>query len=53
MTPPSLGEQLTRLRSDKGLSQRQLAEKLCAMGVQVSNQAVSKWENGSTQPNAR
>lgn len=53
MTLPSLGEQLTRLRSDMGLSQRQLAEKLCAMGVQVSNQAVSKWENGSTQPNAR
>lgn len=49
----SIGETLTRLRLEQGLSQRELAAQLCAQGVQVSNQAVSKWENDSTQPNAR
>lgn len=49
----SIGETLTHLRLEQGLSQRELAAQLCAQGVQVSNQAVSKWENDSTQPNAR
>ena len=48
-----IGETLTRLRIERGLSQKELAELLCRQGVQVSNQAVSKWENDSTQPNAR
>jgi len=49
----SIGETLTRLRNERGLSQRELAELLCRAGVQVSNQAVSKWENDSTQPNTK
>ncbi len=49
----SIGQVLTRLRMERGLSQRELAVLLCAEGVQVSNQAVSKWENDSTQPNVR
>ena len=48
-----IGETLTSLRNERGLSQRELAELLCREGVQVSNQAVSKWENDSTQPNAQ
>ncbi len=38
-------ENLTALRKQKGLSQEALAECL-----QVSRQAVSKWENGESQP---
>ena len=49
----SIGQTLTRLRTERGISQRELAALLEAEGVQVSNQAVSKWENDSTQPNAR
>ena len=49
----TIGQTLTRLRTQQGLSQRELAAQLCAAGVQVSNQAVSKWENDSTQPSAR
>ena len=49
----TIGQTLTRLRTEQGLSQRELAAQLCAAGVQVSNQAVSKWENDSTQPSAR
>lgn len=47
-----LGERLTALRRRAGLSQRALAERLAAYGVDVTNQAVSKWETGLTQPNA-
>ena len=35
------------------LSQSELADRLCMLGVDVTNQAVSKWENGSSLPNAR
>ena len=35
-----------KLRTDSGLSQEELAEK-----VFVTRQAVSRWENGETQPN--
>jgi len=49
----SIGQTLTRLRTERGISQRELAALLEAEGVQVSNQAVSKWENDSTQPNAK
>ena len=38
---------LLKLRTDKGLSQEELAEK-----VYVTRQAVSRWENGNTVPNA-
>lgn len=47
-----LGARLTALRRRAGLSQRALAERLAAYGVDVTNQAVSKWETGLTQPNA-
>ena len=35
-----------KLRTEKGLSQEELAEKLF-----VTRQAVSRWETGETQPN--
>ena len=37
---------LLNLRTEKGLSQEELAEKLF-----VTRQAVSRWENGETLPN--
>ena len=37
---------LYSLRTEKGLSQDELAEK-----VFVTRQAVSRWENGETTPN--
>lgn len=37
---------LLKLRTEKGLSQEELAEKLY-----VTRQAVSRWENGETVPN--
>ena len=40
-----LSEQIYTLRRKSGLSQEQLAEK-----VGVSRQAVSKWENGTSDP---
>ena len=39
-------EILQHLRTEKGLSQDELAEK-----VFVTRQAVSRWENGETLPN--
>ena len=47
-----IGEVIARLRSEKGLSQKVLAAGLRADGIAVTNQAVSKWETGSTQPSA-
>lgn len=43
--PPPLVEQLKRRRVAKGLSQEALAAQLG-----VSRQAVSKWENGDSEP---
>ena len=37
---------LLELRTQKGLTQEELAEKVC-----VTRQAVSRWENGDTVPN--
>ena len=37
---------LFRLRSEKGISQEELAKELL-----VTRQAVSRWENGDTIPN--
>ncbi len=42
---PNLGERIYRLRSENNLSQGELAEKL-----DVSRQAVSKWENNVSIP---
>ena len=47
-----IGNVLYRLRTEKKISQRALAQLLCEKGVEVTNQAVSKWENGTTQPSA-
>ncbi len=41
----TIGEKITSLRTSQGLSQEQLAEKL-----NVSRQAVSKWETGTAIP---
>jgi len=48
-----IGSIISTRRRELGLNQAALAAKLCAMGISVSNQAVSKWEKGSTQPSAR
>ncbi|MBQ7794014.1 MAG: helix-turn-helix domain-containing protein [Clostridia bacterium] len=45
MDAKSIGENIARLRKKQGLTQQQLAEKL-----NVSNKAVSKWENGQGYP---
>ena len=41
----TLGERIRTYRQMQGLSQDELAEKL-----NVSRQAVSRWENGSSDP---
>ena len=43
----SIGERITELRKEAGLSQGQLAS-----AVEVSRQAVSKWENDQTAPDS-
>ena len=43
----SIGERITELRREAGLSQGQLASAL-----EVSRQAVSKWENDQTAPDS-
>ena len=40
-----VGRNIRRFREAKGLTQEQLAERLC-----VTRQAVSNWENEKTQP---
>ena len=47
------GEILAQCRKQRGLNQAELAEKLTALGCEVSNQAVSKWEKDMTLPSAR
>ncbi len=42
-----IGKYIQKLRKDKGLTQKQLADKLC-----ISFQAVSKWELGETLPDS-
>lgn len=49
----NIGKTLARLRREAGLSQSELAARLSMLGVDVTNQAVSKWESGSSLPNAR
>lgn len=39
-------EKLQLLRKNKGLTQEELAEKVC-----VSRQAIAKWESGQSYPN--
>ena len=47
------GEILAQCRKQRGLNQAELAERLTALGCEVSNQAVSKWEKDMTLPSAR
>ena len=48
----TMGEILAKLRAERGYSQKEAAAYLQKYGVEVSNQAVSKWEKNMTQPNA-
>ena len=48
-----IGEILNKKRRELNLSQADLAEHLRADGIEVTNQAASKWENGTTLPNAK
>jgi len=47
-----IGEIIAQMRENKNISQKELANILAFEGVHVTNQAISKWENGSTLPNA-
>ena len=49
----TFGEIISARRRELGMNQSELASELTAEGMPVSNQAVSKWENGTTLPNAR
>ena len=44
----SLGERISQLRKDCGLSQLELSKQM-----EVSRQAVSKWESGASSPDAQ
>ena len=46
--PLTLGEKLQNLRTDAGMSQEDLADRLG-----VSRQAISKWELGKTVPDVK
>lgn len=48
----SFGQTLSELRRACGMRQQELAAALQREGVSVTNQAVSKWENDATLPNA-
>lgn len=48
-----IGDILMQRRRELGLSQTELANMLADDGIEVTNQAVSKWETGTTLPNAR
>ena len=49
----NIGEILNIRRRELGLSQSELALRLGGEGIEVTNQAISKWENGNTLPNAK
>lgn len=49
----SIGEILNLKRRELGFSQSELASVLAGDGIEVTNQAISKWETGSTLPNAK
>lgn len=48
-----IGDVLLARRREMCLSQTELAEMMTLRGCPVTNQAVSKWEKGTTQPSAR
>lgn len=49
----TFGETIASLRRAHGMRQQALAEAMAEAGMPVSNQAVSKWENDATLPNAQ
>lgn len=49
----NIGKTIGQARREAGLSQAELAARLTMLGVNVTNQAVCKWEKGTTLPNAR
>ena len=53
MNIANIGEILNIRRREMGLSHAELAMLLRGEGIDVTNQAISKWENGSTLPNAK
>ena len=49
----NIGAIISEARIALGLSQSELAGRLSMAGVEVTNQAVSKWGKNQTQPNAK
>lgn len=49
----NIGKVISEARVRQGLSQSRLAVRLSMLGAEVTNQAVSKWENNQTMPNAK
>ncbi|MDO4983731.1 MAG: XRE family transcriptional regulator [Eubacteriales bacterium] len=49
----NIGAVIAEARERNALSQTELAARLTMLGVNVTNQAVSKWENNQTLPNAQ
>lgn len=49
----NIGKVISEARVRQGLSQSGLAVRLSMLGAEVTNQAVSKWENNQTMPNAK
>lgn len=45
MNPESVGQLISKLRKEKGMTQQELADKL-----QITDKAVSKWERGLSCP---
>lgn len=43
----SIGLRIAKLREDRGLSQKQLADELGKIGLKVRRETVTQWENGS------
>ena len=43
----SIGLRIAKLREEKGLSQKQLADELGKIGLKVRRETVTQWENGS------
>ena len=43
----SIGLRIAKLREERGLSQKQLADELEKMGLKVRRETVTQWENGS------
>lgn len=48
----TVGREIARMRSQRGLSQPALCERMSAYGVKVQAAAISKWEKGENVPHA-